>query len=137
MTSEILESASGLTDSSISGAEERLIIEGRLPVVVLVAEAVVATVIASLEVREVKSYLSAGFSSARVAERERTRLLAAAASQAGHGRFWLLKSEFVSELELRLSLQEPRVELPNLDLLYRITLNTSTLSDSSTESILW
>ena len=55
VTSEILESASGLTESSISGAEERRIIDGKLPVVVLVAEAVVATVIASLEVREVKS----------------------------------------------------------------------------------
>lgn len=117
MTSDILESASGLTDSSISGAEDRRIIEGKLPVVVLVAEAVVATVIASLEVKEVKSYLSAGFSSAAlVADRERTRRLAAAASQAGQGKLALLKMEFVSELELLLSLQET-VELPNLDLL--------------------
>lgn len=117
VTSDILESASGLTDSSISGAEDRRIIEGKLPVVVLVAEAVVATVIASLEVKEVKSYLSAGFSSAAlVADRERTRRLAAAASQAGQGKLALLKMEFVSELELLLSLQET-VELPNLDLL--------------------
>lgn len=116
VTSEILESASGLTDSSISGAEDRRIIEGKLPVVVLVAEAVVATVMASLEVKEVKSYLSAGFSSAAlVAERERTRR-SAIASQAGQGKLALLKMEFVSELELLLSLQET-VELPNLDLL--------------------
>lgn len=116
VTSEILESASGLTDSSISGAEDRRMIEGKLPVVVLVAEAVVATVMASLEVKEVKSYLSPGVSSARVADRERTRRLAAAASQAGQGRLALLKMEFVSELELLLSLHET-VELPNLDLL--------------------
>lgn len=77
-----------------------------------------------------------------MADLERTLLEAAAAaaaaaaeaaSQAGQGRFVLLNNEFVSELELLLSLVP--VELPNLFLLYLITLKTSTLSDSSTESV--
>ena len=46
---------------------------------------------------------------------------------------YLLNKELVSELELLLSLVP--VELPNLFLLYRITLKTSTLSDSRTESV--
>ena len=59
---------------------------------------------------------------------------AVAASHAGQGRLVLLKRELVSELELLLSLVP--VELPNLLLLNLITLKTSTLSDSSRESVL-
>ena len=54
MTSDILESASGFKDSSISGADDLLIMDGRLPVVVDVAE--VATVLLrASEAREVIS----------------------------------------------------------------------------------
>ena len=55
VTSEIRESASGFNVSSISGAEDLLIMDGKLPVVVEVAE--VATVKAS-EVKEVRSNTS-------------------------------------------------------------------------------
>lgn len=133
VTSEILESASGFKDSSISGADDRRMIEGRLPVVVEVAE-----VMAS-DVKEVRSNMLSWLTlevtdSALVADLDLTLLEAIeAASQAGHGRLVLLNREFVSELELRLSLVA--VELPNF-LLYRITLSTSTLSDSSRESVL-
>ena len=54
VTSDILESASGFKDSSISGADDLLIMDGRLPVVVDVAE--VATVLLrASEAREVIS----------------------------------------------------------------------------------
>ena len=53
--SEIREIASGFKASSISGADDLLIMDGRLPVVVEVAE--VATVIDS-EAREVRSNIS-------------------------------------------------------------------------------
>lgn len=65
-----------------------------------------------------------------MADLDRT-LLAEAALQAGQGRVVLLNMELVSELELLLSLVA--VELPNF-LLNRITLKTSTLSDSRRES---
>ena len=55
VTSEIRESASGFKASSISGADDLLIMDGRLPVVVEVAE--VATVIDS-EAKEVRSNIS-------------------------------------------------------------------------------
>ena len=55
VTSEIRESASGFKASSISGADDLLIMDGRLPVVVEVAE--VATVIDS-EAREARSNIS-------------------------------------------------------------------------------
>lgn len=146
VTSEILESTSGFStrDSSISGAEDLLMIDGRLPVVVEVAE--VATAVASEAKEEVMSnmsWLMLEDVSTRVADLDLTLLeeaveatdeLAAkpAASQAGQGRLVLLNNELVSELELLLSLVP--VELPNLDLLKRITLSTSTLSDSKRES---
>ena len=57
VTSDILESASGFKDSSISGADDLLIMDGRLPVVVDVAE--VATVLLrASEAREVISNMS-------------------------------------------------------------------------------
>ena len=56
VTSDILESASGFKDSSISGADDLLIMDGRLPVVVDVAE--VATVMPASEAREVISNMS-------------------------------------------------------------------------------
>ena len=55
VTLEIQESASGFKASSISGADDLLIMDGRLPVVVEVAE--VATVIDS-EAKEVRSNIS-------------------------------------------------------------------------------
>lgn len=147
VASEIRESASGL--SSISGAEDLRMMEGRLPVVVEVAD--VATVIIDSEAIEVISYISwltleDMAVSTRVADLDRTLLeetelpaddatkaAAEAASHAGHGRLVLLKRELVSELELLLSLVP--VELPNLQLLLNlITLKTSTLSDSNKES---
>lgn len=147
VASEIRESASGF--SSISGADDLRMMEGRLPVVVDVAE--VATVIIDSEAIEVISYILSWLTlediSTRVADLDLTLLeeteeqlpaddakaAAEAASHAGHGRLVLLKRELVSELELLLSLVP--VELPNLQLLLNlITLKTSTLSDSNRES---
>jgi len=144
VTSEIRERPSG-KPSSISGADDLRMIEGKLPVVVEVAE--VATVIDSeaSEVNSKTSWLIFEAVSTRVADLDLIRLewveaaataaaAAEAASQAGQGRLELW-SEVVSLLELRLSLVVPVVEQdPNLLLLKRITLRTSTLSDSSRES---